>query len=63
MAYELNIARARDPLIAITVFALLAIFTTVLRLKAMQTRQIALRLDDFLMLAALVRPVCREGIN
>lgn len=54
MAYDLSVSKARDPLIAITVFAAIGIATTALRLKSRQMRQIALGIDDWFMLAALV---------
>jgi hypothetical protein len=52
--YDLSVSRARDPLIAITVFAAIGVLTTALRLKSRQMRQISLEIDDFLMLGALV---------
>lgn len=60
MVYDLSVSRARDPLIAITVFAAFGVLTTALRLKTRQMRKVALGVDDFLMLAALVRapPLC-----
>jgi len=54
MTYDLSVGRARDPLVAITIFASICIITTALRLKSRQMRKLALGLDDFLMLAALV---------
>jgi hypothetical protein len=55
MVYDLSISKARDPLVAITVFAAIGVLTTALRLKSRQIRHIALGVDDFLMLGALVR--------
>jgi hypothetical protein len=54
MVYSLSVSKARDPLIAIIVSAAIGILTTALRLKARRMRQIALGIDDWLMLAALV---------
>lgn len=57
MAYDLSVAEARNPLIAITVFAIIAIVFTGLRLQSRRVRRVPLASDDYLMVAALVRVV------
>ncbi|KUJ23478.1 uncharacterized protein LY89DRAFT_728223 [Mollisia scopiformis] len=53
MAYDLSVATARNPLIAITVFVAIAIATTALRFEARRMRKVPLAADDYLLLAAL----------
>jgi hypothetical protein len=54
MAYDLSVAKARNPLIVITVFAAIGVATTILRLQSRKMRNINLGIDDYFMLAALV---------
>jgi hypothetical protein len=54
MAYDLSVAKARNPLIVITIFAAIGVATTILRLKSRKMRNINLGIDDYFMLAALV---------
>jgi hypothetical protein len=62
MVYSLSIGRARDPLIAITIFATIAVVTTGLRIRARKMRNLSLATDDYLMACALVsqRPIQRD---
>jgi hypothetical protein len=52
--YDLSVPTARDPLIAITIFVIIAIVTTIVRIQARKLKHISLGLEDFLLLAALV---------
>lgn len=53
MAYDLSAGTARDPLIAITVFIVIAFITTGQRLESRRMRKVPIAIDDFLLLAAL----------
>ncbi|KAJ5053864.1 uncharacterized protein L3040_000154 [Drepanopeziza brunnea f. sp. 'multigermtubi'] len=53
MAYDLSVAKARDPLITIAVFIVIAIVTCLVRLQSRKMRSVSLGLDDYLMLGAL----------
>ena len=57
--YDLSDARARNPLIVISVVAFLAILSTGLRLESRRIRHISLARDDYLMIAALVGVIPR----
>ncbi|KAL3420924.1 integral membrane protein [Phlyctema vagabunda] len=63
MGYDLTVPRARDPLIAITVFAAVAVVTTGLRLRARKMRDMRFLLDDYFMLAALFTLFISIGIQ
>ncbi|KAH6720847.1 hypothetical protein BKA61DRAFT_470111, partial [Leptodontidium sp. MPI-SDFR-AT-0119] len=52
--YDLSVPHARDPLILVTVFAVLALITTGLRLKSLNLRGMSIGVDDYLMFAGLV---------
>lgn len=54
MGYDLSVSRARDPLIVITIFVVVALVTVVLRLQARRLRKTPFGLDDGFMLAATV---------
>jgi hypothetical protein len=57
MEYDLSVATARNPLIAITVFGFIAILATGLRLQSRRIRQLSFATDDYLMIASLVHVV------
>ncbi|KAI9056109.1 hypothetical protein LZ554_001037 [Drepanopeziza brunnea f. sp. 'monogermtubi'] len=53
MAYDLSVEKARDPLITIAVFIVIAVVTCLVRLQSRKMRNVSLGLDDYLMLGAL----------
>jgi hypothetical protein len=59
MAYDLSVAKARNPLILIAVFGFISILATGLRLKSRRMRLLSLARDDYLMVAALVRVILK----
>lgn len=63
MEYDLSVARARDPLIAITVFAFIALLSTGMRLGSRRIRQLSFAKDDYLMVAALVCMIPRRFLS
>lgn len=63
MEYDLSVARARDPLIAITVFAFIALLSTGMRLGSRRIRQLSFAKDDYLMVAALVWMIPRRFLS
>jgi len=63
MVYDLTVRRARDPLIAITVFLAIGIATTAVRLKSRSMRDITLGIDDYLILGALFSLLISVGIQ
>ncbi|KAH7418087.1 hypothetical protein BKA64DRAFT_187790 [Cadophora sp. MPI-SDFR-AT-0126] len=63
MVYDLTIGKARDPLIAITVFIAIGIATTAVRLKSRSMRDVTLGIDDYLLLGALFSLLISVGIQ
>lgn len=54
MAYDLSDRHARDPLIAITLFIIIAIATTAIRLLSRRVKSVSFQQDDYLIVAGLV---------
>ncbi|KAH9219105.1 hypothetical protein DL95DRAFT_457573 [Leptodontidium sp. 2 PMI_412] len=61
--YDLSVPHARDPLILVTVFAVLALITTGLRLKSLNLRGMSIGVDDYLMFAGLFFVISSTAIH
>lgn len=54
MTYDLGAANARNPLLVVYACTVIAIFTTILRVRSKWLRKVRLVSEDYLVLAALV---------